>query len=50
MQKYGINNPEELLEEEITKFLQGEKLNDVGLKKLDMKVINLLNRKLQKKN
>ena len=27
MQKYGIKNPEKLLEEEITKFLQGEKLN-----------------------
>ena len=48
MQKYGINNPEELLEEEITKFLQGEKLNDVDLKKLDMKVKNLLKQKASK--
>jgi len=48
MQRYGINNPEELLEEEITKFLQGEKLNDVDLKKLDMKVKNLLKQKASK--
>ena len=48
MQKYGINNPEELLEEEITKFLRGEKLNDVDLKKLDMKVKNLLKQKASK--
>ena len=28
MQKYGIKNADEILEEEIGKFLQGEKLND----------------------
>ena len=42
MQKYGIKNPEKDLEEEINKFLQGEKLNDVDLKRLDLKVRNLL--------
>ena len=45
MQKYGIKNPEKLLEEEITKFLQGEKLNDADLKKLDMKVKDILKQK-----
>ena len=48
MQKYGINNPEEILEDEITKFLQGEKLNDVDLKRLDMKVKNLIRQKASK--
>lgn len=48
MQKYGIHNPEQILEEEITKFLQGEKLNDVDLKRLDLKVKNLLRQKASK--
>jgi hypothetical protein len=48
MQKYGINNPEQILEEEINKFLQGEKLNDVDLKRLDLKVKNLLRQKASK--
>ena len=48
MQKYGIKNPEEILEKEITKFLQGEKLTDVDLKRLDMKVKNLLKQKASK--
>ena len=48
MQKYGINNPEQILEDEITKFLQGEKLNDVDLKRLDLKVKNLLRQKASK--
>ena len=50
MQKYGIKHPEELLEEEITKFLQGEKLTDADLKKLDAKVRNLLKDKVDKEN
>ena len=48
MQKYGINNPEQILEDEITKFLQGEKLNDVDLKRLDLKVKNILRQKASK--
>ena len=48
MQKYGINNPEQILEDEITKFLQGEKLNDIDLKRLDLKVKNLLRQKASK--
>ena len=45
MQKYGIKNPEKLLEDEITKFLQGQKLTDVDLKRLDNKVKRILNEK-----
>ena len=48
MQKYGINNPEEILEDEITKLLQGEKLNDMDLKRLDQKVKNILKEKASK--
>ena len=50
MQKYGIKHPEELLEEEITKFLQGEKLTDADLRKLDAKVRNLLKDQADKEN
>ena len=50
MQKYGINNPEEILEDEITKFLQGEKLTDMDLKRLDQKVRNILKAKASKEN
>ena len=50
MQKYGIKHPEELLEDEITKFLQGEKLTDADLKKLDAKIRNLLKDKADKEN
>ena len=45
MQKYGIKHPEKLLEEEITKFLQGQKLTDADLRALDNKVKRLLNEK-----
>ena len=38
MQKYGINKPEQILESEITKFLQGEKLTDIDLQRLDAKL------------
>ena len=48
MQKYGIKNADLVLEEEISKFLQGEKLNDKDLKRLDMKVRKLLNEKISK--
>ena len=48
MQKYGIKHPEELLEGEITKFLQGEKLTDADLKRLDAKVKKLLQERAAK--
>ena len=43
MQKYGIKHPEIYLEEEINKFLQGEKLTDRDLKRLDSKIHLMLN-------
>ena len=42
MQKYGIKHPEFYLENEINKFLQGEKLNDVDLQRLDAKIHRML--------
>ena len=48
MQKYGIKHPEQFLEDEITKFLQGEKLTDNDLKRLDTKVKNLIQENAKK--
>ena len=48
MQKYGIKNADIILEEEIAKFLQGEKLNDQDLKRLDAKIKKLLREKISK--
>ena len=42
MQKYGIKHPEQYLENEINKFLQGEKLNNTDLQKLDAKIHRIL--------
>ena len=42
MQKYGIKHPEQYLENEINKFLQGEKLNNNDLQKLDAKIHRIL--------
>ena len=50
MQKYGIKNPEKILEDEISKFLQGQKLTDADLKRLDTKVKNILKEKVSKEN
>ena len=38
MQKYGITERDQTLENEITKFLQSEKLTDVDLQRLDAKL------------
>jgi hypothetical protein len=43
MKKYGIRNPEIYLEDEIKKFLEGEKLTDMDLKNLDEKIRRLIN-------
>ena len=48
MQKYGIKNADEILEEEIGKFLQGEKLTDQDLKRLDIKIKKILKEKATK--
>lgn len=50
MKKYGIKNPEKILEDEITKFLQGEKLNDADLQRLDAKIHRLLMEKKTREN
>ena len=50
MQKYGIKDPKIFLEEEITKFLQNEKLNDADLKRLDSKIHKLLLQNKSKNN
>jgi hypothetical protein len=42
MKKYGINNPEKILQDEISKFLEGEKLTDADLKRLDEKLKKML--------
>jgi len=42
MKKYGLQKAESLLEEEVTKFLKGEKLTDSGLQKFDNKLKSLL--------
>ena len=38
MQKYGLNQPDQILDRDITQFLQGEKLTDVDLQRLDAKL------------
>ena len=49
-QKYNIKNPGEVLEPVITEFLQQEKLNDTDLKRLDIRIKNLLKDKSYKDN
>jgi hypothetical protein len=50
MKKYGIKNPEHILQEEISKFLEGEKLTDNDLKRLDEKLKRMLCDKQQHDN
>jgi hypothetical protein len=45
MKTLGIKHPEKILEDEITKFLQMEKLNESDLKRLEERVARLLNEK-----
>jgi hypothetical protein len=42
MKKYGIKNVESILQQEISKFLEGEVLSDADLKRLDEKLRKLL--------
>ena len=49
-QKYNVKNPGEVLEPVITEFLQQEKLNDTDLKRLDIRIKNLLKDKSYKDN
>lgn len=50
MKKYGIKNPELILQDEITKFLEGEKLKDSDLKNLDEKLKRILSDTKQQEN
>jgi len=54
MKKYGIKDSETILEEEISKFLRGEKLTDQDLKILDQKIHNIIqdnkNQEILKRN
>ena len=50
MQKYNVKNPNEILSPVITEFIQQEKLNDVDLKRLDIRIKNLLKDKNSKDN
>ncbi len=42
MKKYGLKNPEKVLEEEVAKFLKGEKLSDNDLRKFDSKIKGII--------
>ena len=49
MQKYNIKDPNEFLDLVLTQFIQGERLNDIDLKKLDLKICRL-NKEFNNKN
>ena len=49
IEKYNIKEPNEFLDLVVTQFIQGEKLNDIDLKKLDLK-INRLNKEFNNKS
>ncbi len=42
MKKYGLKDPETVLEEEVTKFLKGEKLSDNDLQKFDCRIKGII--------
>ena len=44
MKKYGLQSEEALIEEEVTKFLKGEKLTDTDLQNFDKKIKNLVDK------
>ena len=50
IQKYNITNPDEILEPVINEFIQMEKLNDVDLKRLDIKIQKLIKNKSSRDN
>ena len=49
-QKYNLGKNRILIEGEITRFLQQEKLNDVDLQKLDAKIKRIITQNISKKN
>ena len=48
--KYNIGNNTYLIEDEITKFLQQEKLNDVDLQRLDARIKRIISQNISQKN
>ena len=48
--KYNIGNNKYLIEEEITKFIQQEKLNDVDLQRLDARIRRIISEYTSQKN
>jgi hypothetical protein len=48
--KYGINENDQVLETEVTKFLQGEKLTDIDLQRLDNRIKTLFEYKKNKQH
>ena len=48
MIKYNNKNPEEILEPLLSRFVQSEHLNDIDLKRLDLKIQNLIKNKYAK--
>ena len=41
MEKYNLNYPDHTIEKEVTKFVQGEKLTDMDLQRLNNKIQRL---------
>jgi len=50
MKKYGIKNVENILQQEISKFLEGEVLTDADLKRLDEKLRKILEESQENEN
>ena len=48
--KYNVKNNKEIIEGEITKFLQQEKLNDVDLQRLDKRIQRIISENISQKN
>ena len=48
--KYNVKNNKEIIEGEITKFLQQEKLNDVDLQRLDKRIQRIIAENISQKN
>ena len=48
--KYNLGKNKYLIEDEITKFLQQEKLNDVDLQRLDTKIKRIISQDISQKN
>lgn len=50
MKKYGIKNPEAILQEQISNFIKNEQLTEADLKALDERIKNLLIKRTEEEN